>query len=170
MTDTEREAERRERERRERQREEQAPCREPDVGLNPRSPGSHPGLKAALDRWAMGAAQHYILKHYPSLLLLCMLYQLSTHNIMPELVFTSLFHPFLLMPLKFQVQGSLTSISLSQCCTAETSVPFLLSVTYFYYLLEFIFPVRGIVPSIRYPCISKIFRVNFSEGHRWLYE
>ena len=39
----------RERERqRHRQREKQAPCREPDVGLDPRSPGSHPGLKAAL--------------------------------------------------------------------------------------------------------------------------
>ena len=35
----------RERER-ERQREEQAPCRKPDVGLDPGSPGSHPGLKA----------------------------------------------------------------------------------------------------------------------------
>ena len=28
------------------QREKQAPCREPDVGLDPRSPGSHLGLKA----------------------------------------------------------------------------------------------------------------------------
>ena len=35
----------RERER-ERQREKQAPCREPDVGLDPETPGSHPGLKA----------------------------------------------------------------------------------------------------------------------------
>ena len=35
---------------RERQRETQAPCREPDVGLDPRSPGSHPGLNAALNR------------------------------------------------------------------------------------------------------------------------
>ena len=25
-----------------RQREKQAPCREPDVGLDPRTPGSHP--------------------------------------------------------------------------------------------------------------------------------
>ena len=31
---------------RHRQREKQAPCRKPDVGLDPRSPGSHPGLKA----------------------------------------------------------------------------------------------------------------------------
>ena len=37
---------------RHRQREKQAPCREPDVGLNPGSPGSAPGLKAALNRWA----------------------------------------------------------------------------------------------------------------------
>ena len=31
---------------RHRQREKQAPCSEPDVGLDPASPGSHPGLKA----------------------------------------------------------------------------------------------------------------------------
>ena len=31
---------------RHRQRKKQAPCREPDVGLDPRSPGSRPGLKA----------------------------------------------------------------------------------------------------------------------------
>ena len=31
---------------RERQRKKQAPCREPDVGLDPRSPGSGPELKA----------------------------------------------------------------------------------------------------------------------------
>ena len=44
MRDTERE---RERERqRHRQRQKQAPCREPYVGLDPRTPGSHPGPKA----------------------------------------------------------------------------------------------------------------------------
>ena len=31
---------------RHRQREKQAPCREPDVGLDPRTPGSHSGPKA----------------------------------------------------------------------------------------------------------------------------
>ena len=31
---------------RHRQREKQTPCREPDVGLDPRSPGSCPVLKA----------------------------------------------------------------------------------------------------------------------------
>ena len=31
---------------RERQREKQAPCKEPDVGLDPRTPGSHLGSKA----------------------------------------------------------------------------------------------------------------------------
>ena len=37
----------RERERqRHRQREKQVPCREPDAGLHPRSPGSSPGPKA----------------------------------------------------------------------------------------------------------------------------
>ena len=30
---------------RHRQREKQAPCREPDAGLDPRSPGSGPWLK-----------------------------------------------------------------------------------------------------------------------------
>ena len=29
-----------------RRKEKQAPCREPDVGLDPGSPGSHPGPKA----------------------------------------------------------------------------------------------------------------------------
>ena len=36
------------------QREKQAPCRDPDVGLDPRSPGSHPELKAVLNRCATG--------------------------------------------------------------------------------------------------------------------
>ena len=35
---------------RHRQREKQAPCREPDAGLHPESPGSNPGLKVALNR------------------------------------------------------------------------------------------------------------------------
>ena len=34
---------------RHRHREKQAPRREPDVGFDPRSPGSGPGLKAALN-------------------------------------------------------------------------------------------------------------------------
>ena len=42
MIDIERERQRQ----RHRQREKQAPCREPDVGLDPRTPGSHPGPKA----------------------------------------------------------------------------------------------------------------------------
>ena len=32
---------------RHRQREKQAPRRDPDVGLDPRTPGSHPGPKAS---------------------------------------------------------------------------------------------------------------------------
>ena len=32
---------------REREREKQVPCREPDVGLDPWTPGSHAGLKTA---------------------------------------------------------------------------------------------------------------------------
>ena len=55
MRDRERE---REREwQRHRQREKQAPCREPDVVLDPGSPGSCPGPKAALNCWATQAAQ-----------------------------------------------------------------------------------------------------------------
>ena len=34
---------------RERQREKQAPCKELDAGLDPESPGSCPGPKAALN-------------------------------------------------------------------------------------------------------------------------
>ena len=45
MRGTERERERQ----RHRQREKQAPGREPDVGLDPRTPGSCPGPKAALN-------------------------------------------------------------------------------------------------------------------------
>ena len=45
MRDTERERKRQRRT----QREKQAPCREPDIGLNPGSPGSGPGLKVALN-------------------------------------------------------------------------------------------------------------------------
>ena len=45
--------EREERERgerqRHRQREKQTPCREPDMGFDPGSPGSGPGPKAALN-------------------------------------------------------------------------------------------------------------------------
>ena len=51
-TETEKEREREgERERqRHRQREKQAPRRKPDVGLDPRTPGSHPRPKEALNR------------------------------------------------------------------------------------------------------------------------
>ena len=41
---------------RHRQRAKQAPCREPDVGLNPGSPGSRSGPKAALNRCTTRAA------------------------------------------------------------------------------------------------------------------
>ena len=43
MRDTEREGVRQ----RHREREKQAPCREPNVGLDPRTPGSCPGWKAS---------------------------------------------------------------------------------------------------------------------------
>ena len=41
---------------RDRQREKQAPCREPDVGLDPGSPGSHRRLQVAPNRCATRAA------------------------------------------------------------------------------------------------------------------
>ena len=37
--------------------EKQAPCREPDTGLDPGSPGSHHRPKAAPNPWATRAAQ-----------------------------------------------------------------------------------------------------------------
>ena len=63
MRHTHREREReRERERqRHRQREKQAPCREPHVGLDSGSPGSNPGLQAALNRCTTGAALFFCL-------------------------------------------------------------------------------------------------------------
>ena len=45
---------------RHRQREKQAPYREPDVGLDPGSPGSRPGLQAALNRCTTGAALGFL--------------------------------------------------------------------------------------------------------------
>ena len=52
--ETDRERERERERQRHRQREKQAPHREPDMGLDPRSPGSHPGLQAVLNRCATG--------------------------------------------------------------------------------------------------------------------
>ena len=46
MRDTHREREREREGQRHRERERQAPCREPDMGLDPRTPGSCPGPKA----------------------------------------------------------------------------------------------------------------------------
>lgn len=55
----------RERERqRHRQREKQAPCREPDVGLHPVTPGSCPGPKAGAKLPSHpGSLFIYIVKH-----------------------------------------------------------------------------------------------------------
>ena len=48
-THTHRERERERERERDRQREKQAPCKEPDVGFDPRNPGSHPEPKAGLN-------------------------------------------------------------------------------------------------------------------------
>ena len=57
MRDTHTERERERERQRHRQKEKQAPCREPYVGLDPRTPGSHPRQKGALNRPATQAAQ-----------------------------------------------------------------------------------------------------------------
>ena len=44
---------------RHRQREKQAPCREPDVGLDPGPPGSHPQVQAVLNCCATRAALNH---------------------------------------------------------------------------------------------------------------
>ena len=71
MRDTQRERERE----REREAQTQAegeagsiPCREPDVGLDPGSPGPHPGLKAALNPSTTQAALYFVFS-YTNLLL-----------------------------------------------------------------------------------------------------
>ena len=47
-------------EQRHRQREKQAPCREPDVGLNSRTPGSHPRAKADAVPLSYAGIPHYL--------------------------------------------------------------------------------------------------------------
>ena len=47
---------------REREAESQAPCREPDLGLHPGSPGSHPRLQVVLNCCATGAALLFVYK------------------------------------------------------------------------------------------------------------
>ena len=56
MRDTERERQRH------RQREKQVPCREPNVGLDPRTPGSHPGPKAGAKPLSHPGIPRYIFK------------------------------------------------------------------------------------------------------------
>ena len=49
----------REREEKTQKEGEASSCREPKLGLDPGSPGSHPELKSALNRWATWAASHW---------------------------------------------------------------------------------------------------------------
>ena len=46
---------------RHRQREKQAPCREPDLGLDPRTPGSRPGPKAGAEPLNHPGIPHSVL-------------------------------------------------------------------------------------------------------------
>ena len=92
MTERERE---RERERKaetqaEGEGKKQGPCREPDMGLDPWSPGSHPGLQAALNLCATGAAQYCIFKYkilivavidFYVLTLYCFMYSCLVHSL-----------------------------------------------------------------------------------------
>ena len=80
MRDTERERQRY------RQREKQDPCREPDVGLNPRTPGSCPGPKAGTKPLSYPGI--------PSLTLFLMMnsWQISCQVIQILLNFSTLFH------------------------------------------------------------------------------
>ena len=64
---------------RHRQREKQAPCREPDVGLDPMSPGSCPGLKAALNLWATQAAPLLIFDSDVNISLIDLMVQFGLH-------------------------------------------------------------------------------------------
>ena len=64
MRDTERERETERERQRHRQREKQFPCREPDVGLDPGTPGSLPELKAgAKPLGHPGVPEQFFLKH-----------------------------------------------------------------------------------------------------------
>ena len=56
----------RERERqRDRQRENQAPCREPDVGLDPRTPGSRPEPKADAQLLSHPGVPYIFFRQFP---------------------------------------------------------------------------------------------------------
>ena len=57
MIEKERERERQ----RHRQWEKQAPCRKPDVGLNPGTPGSRPGPKAGTKPWSHTGIPNYLV-------------------------------------------------------------------------------------------------------------
>ena len=61
MRDREREREKQ----RHRQREKQAPGREPDVGLDPRTPGSHPGPKAGTKPLSHPGIPKYLFLIFP---------------------------------------------------------------------------------------------------------
>ena len=79
----------RERERpRHRQREKQAPWRKPNLGLDPGSPGSHPGLKAALNRWATRAApkDSLLIEPFVKLLNLSVYFQLLGRKLVVNLL------------------------------------------------------------------------------------
>ena len=47
---------------RQRQREKEAPCGEPDVGLDPRTPGSHPEPKADAQPLSHSGAPRTVFK------------------------------------------------------------------------------------------------------------
>ena len=56
---------------RHRQREKQVPCREPDVGLLPGTPGSRPDQRQMLNCWATQASQGHCSNSKVTLMLTC---------------------------------------------------------------------------------------------------
>ena len=82
---------------RHRQREKQAPCREPNMGLDPRTPGTCPGLKAG--------AQLLSYPGVPSYVILKRIEIASTHLTKPWMLFTCVV--WVLLPIPQNPTGNL---------------------------------------------------------------
>ena len=91
---------------RHRQREKQAPYREPDMGLDPGSPGSRPGLQAVLNRCTTGAA------HLPVYISLWLIFLLS-HSLMPLFKF-----------MRSSTHSFLNHIEFPECVQLDVYIPF----------------------------------------------
>ena len=65
---------------RHRQREKHAPCEEPHEGLDPRTQGSHPKLKADANHWATQALRHWNILFFKFLKNFFFIYDSHTHT------------------------------------------------------------------------------------------